>query len=60
MHVLYAGINALKEDVELIAVEKHTLEQCGISFSDRIIGGLNASLGQYPWMARLGYTSKIF
>ncbi|XP_024938860.1 uncharacterized protein LOC107265735 [Cephus cinctus] len=33
-------------------------EQCGISNSDRIIGGKNASLGAYPWITRIGY-SKI-
>lgn len=32
--------------------------ECGISFADRIIGGVNASLGQYPWLARLSYMSK--
>lgn len=30
---------------------------CGISYADRIIGGTNASLGQYPWLARIGYQS---
>lgn len=30
---------------------------CGISYSDRIVGGMKASLGQYPWMARIGYNS---
>lgn len=30
---------------------------CGISSSNRIIGGRNASLGQYPWLARIGYAS---
>lgn len=30
---------------------------CGISYADRIIGGLNATLGQYPWLARIGYNS---
>lgn len=34
------------------------LFECGFSASDRIIGGLNAALGQFPWMARLGYTVK--
>lgn len=28
---------------------------CGDSAADRIIGGTRAALGQYPWMARLGY-----
>lgn len=29
--------------------------KCGNSNSDRIIGGKNASLGAYPWIARIGY-----
>ncbi|KAK5647655.1 hypothetical protein RI129_002547 [Pyrocoelia pectoralis] len=29
--------------------------ECGISLADRIIGGSNATLGQYPWLARIGY-----
>ncbi|XP_012285292.1 serine protease easter-like isoform X2 [Orussus abietinus] len=28
---------------------------CGLSMSQRIIGGMNARLGQYPWVVRLGY-----
>lgn len=35
------------------------LFECGFSASDRIIGGLNAALGQFPWMARLGYTGML-
>lgn len=35
-----------------------TDEECGITYTDRIIGGTNASLGQYPWLARIGYRSK--
>lgn len=35
---------------------KHLESVCGISYdSDRIIGGTNATLGQYPWQARLGF-----
>ncbi|XP_036151132.1 CLIP domain-containing serine protease 2 [Monomorium pharaonis] len=30
--------------------------RCGNSNSDRIIGGKNASLGAYPWIARIGYS----
>ncbi|XP_013171015.1 PREDICTED: serine protease easter-like [Papilio xuthus] len=30
--------------------------ECGFSAADRIIGGLNAALGQFPWILRLGYT----
>ena len=29
-------------------------ENCGISHSDRIIGGTTAALGQYPWIAHIG------
>lgn len=28
---------------------------CGESVADRIIGGKNAALGQFPWITRLGY-----
>ncbi|GLV43397.1 Melanization Protease 1 [Carabus blaptoides fortunei] len=35
----------------------HTI--CGNSLADRIIGGINATLGQYPWIARIGYNSTI-
>ncbi|KAG6464633.1 hypothetical protein O3G_MSEX014638 [Manduca sexta] len=31
---------------------------CGDSAADRIIGGVNAALGQFPWIARLGYTDE--
>ena len=34
-------------------------ESCGVSNENRIIGGSNASLGQYPWLARIGYDSKF-
>ncbi|XP_045776223.1 CLIP domain-containing serine protease 2-like isoform X3 [Maniola jurtina] len=30
--------------------------ECGFSASDRIIGGFNAALGQFPWIVRLGYS----
>lgn len=33
-------------------------EQCGESLSDRIVGGTEAALGQYPWMALLGFRDK--
>lgn len=29
--------------------------KCGSADADRIIGGTRAKLGQYPWLARLGY-----
>ncbi|XP_041969294.1 serine protease 7-like [Aricia agestis] len=28
---------------------------CGFSATDRIVGGLTASLGQFPWLVRFGY-----
>lgn len=31
--------------------------QCGSSLADRIIGGVNATLGEYPWLARIGYVN---
>lgn len=31
---------------------------CGESYTDRIIGGKDAELGQYPWIARLLISSK--
>lgn len=34
-------------------------DNCGENFADRIIGGKNASLGQYPWIARLHINCKI-
>ncbi|XP_048486115.1 CLIP domain-containing serine protease HP8 isoform X1 [Plutella xylostella] len=33
-------------------------QDCGDSVADRIIGGTNAGLGQFPWIARLGYRSE--
>ncbi|XP_017775048.1 PREDICTED: serine protease easter [Nicrophorus vespilloides] len=30
-------------------------DTCGESMADRIIGGSKASLGQFPWMARISY-----
>lgn len=35
-----------------------TMAECGVSASDRIVGGRNATLGQYPWLARIGILSK--
>ncbi|XP_049877534.1 phenoloxidase-activating factor 1-like isoform X2 [Pectinophora gossypiella] len=32
--------------------------ECGENAADRIIGGLDAALGQFPWIARLGYVSE--
>lgn len=36
-------------------VEINEEMQCGVSFQDRIVGGKTAFLGQWPWLARLGY-----
>lgn len=33
-------------------------EVCGISSSDRIIGGTAARLGQFPWIAHIGILRK--
>lgn len=34
-------------------------KKCGVSkASDRIVGGTMAALGQYPWLARIGYNRK--
>lgn len=31
---------------------------CGISINTRIIGGEDAGVNQFPWMARLAYRNK--
>nr|XP_032521671.1 melanization protease 1-like [Danaus plexippus plexippus] len=31
---------------------------CGFNFVDRIIGGLNAAPKQFPWITRLGYSTR--
>ncbi|XP_063215918.1 CLIP domain-containing serine protease B4-like [Bacillus rossius redtenbacheri] len=31
------------------------VDECGMSLSERIVGGRTASLGAFPWIARLGY-----
>jgi hypothetical protein len=33
-------------------------EICGVSHTDRIIGGTKAALGQYPWIAHIGLLKK--
>ena len=33
-------------------------EVCGISSSDRIIGGTAARIGQFPWIAHIGILRK--
>ncbi|KAJ0173669.1 hypothetical protein K1T71_010818 [Dendrolimus kikuchii] len=37
------------------AWKKLDAAECGESVADRIIGGKNANLGQFPWIVRLGY-----
>nr|CAD7409190.1 unnamed protein product [Timema cristinae] len=32
--------------------------ECGVAFDERIIGGQTATLGQFPWIARLAYTRR--
>lgn len=36
-------------------IEINDEAKCGAADVDRIIGGTKAKLGQYPWLARLGY-----
>jgi hypothetical protein len=31
-----------------------TADVCGLSYSDRIIGGSMASMGAFPWIAQIG------
>ncbi|PZC75017.1 hypothetical protein B5X24_HaOG206842 [Helicoverpa armigera] len=61
-----ASLRALKgEDIDKTItvedIEKHPMwvkldaVDCGDSAADRIIGGVSAGLGQFPWIARLGY-----
>jgi hypothetical protein len=33
-------------------------DECGVSLGERIVGGKNAALGQFPWIARIGYTRE--
>jgi hypothetical protein len=33
-------------------------DECGASLGERIVGGKNAALGAYPWIARIGYTRE--
>ncbi|KYM76561.1 Serine protease easter [Atta colombica] len=60
--LLYMLVLSCNTAFSTINITKHPswslLEQnnCGNSNSDRIIGGKNASLGAYPWIARIGYS----
>lgn len=55
LHALSNGNNLLSNHPNW----PKTQETCGISYSDRIIGGKKSALGQYPWIAHLGIMSKI-
>uniref|UniRef100_A0A1B6MA77 Peptidase S1 domain-containing protein n=1 Tax=Graphocephala atropunctata TaxID=36148 RepID=A0A1B6MA77_9HEMI len=52
---------SLREDIishpNWYLLDRH--DDCGHSVSDRIIGGDDATLGQYPWIARLGYSYEV-
>nr|XP_022909842.1 melanization protease 1-like [Onthophagus taurus] len=43
-------------DLELHKNYPNLPKNCGSSQADRIIGGEKARLGQYPWLARIGYS----
>ncbi|KAI4467778.1 tryptase-related [Holotrichia oblita] len=46
---------------QLIDKNRKIPDECGlVTTSDRIINGLNATLGQFPFMALLGYTRNVF
>lgn len=63
--VIISNLSSVNCESKMLNVREHrnwpkSLEgECGISYADRIIGGINASLGQYPWLARIGYKSKV-
>lgn len=51
--VFCADIEKAVEDRTTKILPKYFSEICGETFTDRIISGKNASLGQFPWMARI-------
>ncbi len=53
----YCSISSQSDIVNHPNWPKDVQDDCGISYADRIIGGKNASLGQFPWLARIGYNS---
>lgn len=62
---LFISFNALSLNVDATNWREHMNwptdfdGDCGENFSDRIIGGMNASIGQYPWIARLHMHGSI-
>ncbi|KAI5643185.1 trypsin domain-containing protein [Phthorimaea operculella] len=57
--IRYAYGNTKWEEVENHPAWKVLDEfECGDNAADRIIGGMDAALGQFPWIARLGYVSE--
>lgn len=55
-----ALVNSIQNVLEHPNWPSDTQDECGISFTDRIVGGINASLGQYPWLARIGYNRWVY
>lgn len=53
----YCSVASPTDIVEHPNWPKDVQDECGTSYADRIIGGKNASLGQFPWLARIGYGS---
>lgn len=56
-------VDKTKKDTVVSRLEKIKLlpEVCGLAtIKDKITNGLNASIGEFPWMAVLGYTDKSF
>lgn len=56
--VFCAAIETAVEDRTTNILPKYFSENCGETFSNRIISGKNASLGQFPWMARIDVLGK--
>lgn len=39
---------------------KSAQDVCGTTSTNRIVGGVDAKLGQFPWIAQIGVTCKNF